>query len=114
MMPFLNAQLVRIRRYTKQIVDGVKIVAVAGEIEIRLSIQPIKGNDLKNLPEGFRRLDGNKWKIYAPSELQTGDQDAIPDVIIFNGREIHIHSKDDFKHGLLPHYRYFAFEPQTQ
>lgn len=71
------------RRAANTIVNGRAVLGAESSFTLDASVQPLRGDDLKVLPEGSHT---NKTRvIYSASELQTRRDGYEPDKIIING-----------------------------
>lgn len=75
MTTFLGAQPVTRRRYgAVSVVDHEVVRPTPSEVVVRASVQPVKGEELENVPEGSRHSDMRK--MYSDLDWRAADQHA--------------------------------------
>lgn len=79
-------------------------------LSIRMSIQPLRVDEIDALPEGQRSK--RAVKIYAEAELLTADQDTgqEADTIAWLGKSWEIVGCAPYQMGVIPHYKALAVE----
>lgn len=79
-------------------------------INIKASFQPIKGEDLQNLPEGVR--SSNIFKIYTKTEVKNVKQgtDRRGDLITFKGVAYEAIQVFPWQNGTMNHYKVIVQE----
>lgn len=110
-MIHINPQTLTVTRTAPQGVDQVTFLPTGGAettFEITATVQPLKGREREDLPEGYRA--SNMRKMYTESDLrvisvETGE---YSDIIALEDGDYEVFSKDDrrsrFAH--VSHYRY--------
>jgi len=84
------------------------------------SVQPITGEDVNLLPE---RLQASaQWKMYLPQAVDirvafdaAGNitDDALPDLIEYEGVRYRVYASNKYRHFLIRHSRYFLILPES-
>ena len=96
-------------------VDGLWEDSARSTSTIRGSFQPIRGNELVNLPEAQRTRE--LVKIYTEAELRTEDTTAktVADILIYNGIEYEVIQVSIWPSVTgIPHYKVFAARKDIQ
>ena len=93
------------RRAAGSYVDGIWTPGAETTPTVSGSVQPLRSDELKNLPEA-QRVRGVR-KIYTDSMLQTADEaNAIQaDRITYDGEDWEVHKIDDHDMNTLAHYK---------
>lgn len=124
-MAVLNAKRHTVKRFERDLVDGVVTETEADEFTVWGNLQPADERRLALFDEGFRTAPGKKWVLYtaASVSLQLGgiDREELtdhePDRIVLDsttGRLAYCHSLRDWSDGLIPG-RYWGFvEAETE
>lgn len=85
------------------------------EFEISASVQPLRGNDVKLLPEHRRTAEA--VKIYTTDKLRTSDEknNLAADRILHDGKIFEVHSVMNWSIGTdIPHYKIVAVKEDGQ
>lgn len=104
-MRIIGAEQFTVTRYAAAtIVDHRPTSAVASTFTISASVQPLMGDDMQLIPEGFRQRKTRK--AYTTTKLNTVDQDTETpeDEISINGDTYHVH-RVSRQRGIIPHYK---------
>jgi hypothetical protein len=72
------------------------------DVPVIASLQPLKPNELKQLPEG--RRTNQSYKMYMDTELQTVTSQN-PDTIVVAGKEFEVFSVASWQNNLINHYK---------
>lgn len=92
-------------------VNGVWVEGAFTDTTITASIQPLKGEDMEELPEARRESEG--YKMYTSTQVRTvqeagSDQNA--DRVVFNGKEYEVHQVNPWQNNsnfnIVNHYKY--------
>lgn len=89
-----------------QWVDGRYVKNAATQLTIEGSVQPLRGNEVKILPE-HRRTE-ESLKIYTASKLRTTDEaNNLPcDVVFYDGKRFEVHNVFNYSISKdIPHYK---------
>ena len=90
--------------------DGVWVEGIPAELSVRMSVQPLRMDEMDALPEG--RRSSRAVKIYSDTELlpaeQTSGQNA--DQVRWQGKQWEIVGCDQYLMGVIPHYKALAVE----
>jgi hypothetical protein len=75
------------------------------DLEIPCNIQPLSGEDLKQLPESFKNTE-TAW-IYTPVQLFTIDEKSHTDadIITYDNKEYVVHEVSYWRHLNTRHYK---------
>lgn len=95
--------------------DGRFVKSELSGFEISASVQPLRGNEVKILPE--HRRTSESLKIYTTDQLRTSDElNQLPaDVIIHDGKRFEIFSVSNWSIGTdIPHYKIIAVKQDGQ
>jgi hypothetical protein len=117
MIQLLNALTYTVTRYTPSVayVNGLPAQGAATSLEIRASIQPMRGDELQRAPEGLRAVHG--IKLYAGRELVLRTVEAVgpqADRVTYKGREYQVHRVLDYDDGApIPSVKYEAYASET-
>lgn len=67
-------------------VDGIYVPAATANIPVICSIQPLRGNETQQLPEGRRSIE--HMKLYTATKLRAADEKAKTpaDIISYDGK----------------------------
>ena len=90
--------------------DGVWVEGIPAELSVRMSVQPLRMDEMDALPEG--RRSSRAVKIYSDTQLlpaeQTSGQNA--DQVMWQGKQWEIVGCDPYLMGVIPHYKALAVE----
>jgi len=95
--------------------DGRFVKGVQSEITIEASVQPLRGNEVKILPE--HRRTSEAVKIYTSTKIRTTDEkNQLPaDVILHDNKRFEIHSVENWSIGTdIPYYKIIAVKEDGQ
>lgn len=98
-----------IRKQAGTYVNGVFVDGVETQQTIMATVQPLKNEDMVELPQGRRISD--IIKIYTSEVLNTTEDNGAnkqPDKIFWKDSWFEITSTGTFQMGIIPHYRYWA------
>lgn len=90
-------------------VDGVWVPGTESTFTIQASVQPLRDDQLVNLPEGRRASD--TVKVYTSSDLiSLNDKGANqqPDKLVWRGEDYELVAKSVRQMNVVPHFRYYA------
>ena len=78
------------------------------DISFKASVQPLKGNELLTLPEGYREKE--TYRLYTSFQLLTADEKnkKIPDRVTIFGKKFDIIKVDIWQNKVIPHYKAIA------
>ena len=122
-MALLNNRSHTVKRFERQLVDGVWTEAEVDEFSVSGNLQPMTERMLAQFPEGFRVAPGAKWTLYtsASVDLRIGGLDPVeetdhePDRVIgTNGRLLYVHGVKDWSDGLIPGKYWGCIEAETE
>jgi hypothetical protein len=85
------------------------------EFEIEASVQPLRGNEIKQLPEHRRTAEA--VKIYTEFKLRTSDEkNQLPaDRLLHDGKVFEVHSVMNWSIGTdIPHFKVVAVKEDGQ
>ena len=89
---------------------GVWVEGIPAELSVRMSVQPLRMDEMDALPEG--RRSSRAVKIYSDTELlpaeQTSGQNA--DQVRWQGKQWEIVGCDPYLMGVIPHFKALAVE----
>lgn len=96
--------------------DGEWVPAGSTRIQIKGSVQPLKGRELQALPEGIH--DRAEAKLYTKTELVGvgSEQDGqVPDLIKWRDRWYELRTLQDWEGGglSLGHFKYILLAPEV-
>lgn len=96
-----------VRRLTGQYVDGKWIDNAPSEFNIKASLQPVKGIELKLFPENRREVAN--YKIYTDTELFTAEKGSnqSPDRVVLDDEEYEVIRVEKWQNDLVNHYKIF-------
>lgn len=91
-------------------VDGTWVEGDPGTLLIKMSVQPLRLDEMDALPEG--RRSSRAVKIYSDAELYPAEQAASQnaDIITWLGKTWEIVGCDPYQMGVIPHYKSLAVE----
>lgn len=72
------------------------------------SWQPASQTDVLTLPEG--RRERAAYRIYTSSFFNSLQQNQNPDRVSMDGKTYEVYAREDWKNGLLSHYKYIVTE----
>lgn len=90
-------------------VDGIFTPGAETSFTIQASVQPLRDDEIKNLPEGRRASD--VVKLYTISDLLTVEDKGAnqqPDRLVWRGEDYELSSKSVRSMDVLNHMRYYA------
>jgi len=91
-------------------IDGIWVEGASESLSIKMSVQPLRLDEMDALPEG--RRSSRAVKIYAESELyaveQTTRQNA--DIITWLGKSWEVVGCEAYQMGVIPHFKALAVE----
>ena len=90
--------------------DGYWVEGQQSTLSIRLSVQPLKVEEMAALPEG--RRSSKAVKIYSDAELIPADQETSQnaDIVVWLGKNWEVVGCDANQMGVIPHYKSLAVE----
>ena len=90
--------------------EGVWVEGIPAELSVRMSVQPLRLEEMDALPEG--RRSSKAVKIYAESQLLPADQGARQnaDQVTWQGKQWEIVGCDPYLMGVIPHFKALAVE----
>ena len=91
------------------VVDGYPVAGAVTTSSIQASVQPLKSEEVKNLPEG-RRDRAPFWLI--TDTLLDIASSATPHTVVLDGQDYDIEQRDQWQNGVIPHYRYLVLRVQ--
>jgi hypothetical protein len=91
------------------VVDGNPVPGAITTSSIQASVQPLKSEEVKNLPEG-RRCRTPFWVI-TDTFMDVGSSNT-PDIVVVDGEDYEIEQRDQWQNGVIPHYRYLILKAQ--
>ena len=90
---------ITINRYTTSVTKGRSSKALDTTFTEKANIQPLKGNEILQLPEGDREREN--MKCYIPFEIKVNDE-----VIRSDGRKYEVQESENWNvFGMLQHYK---------
>lgn len=121
----VNAKTLTVERYTLELdpATGVDSETLEDTFTLRGSLQPVRPDEMRNLPDDFRATPGAKFKLYtAPTvdlrtgELRDGEADRYaPDRVTSpRGVLLYVHGLLSWSDGLIPHRKWALYAPQTE
>ena len=96
-------------------VEGVFTKGVQSILNVEASVQPLRGNEIKLLPEHRRTAEA--IKIYTETKMRTTDElNQLPaDVITHDGKRFEIHKVENWFIGTdIPYYKAIAIKQDGQ
>jgi len=96
-------------------VEGRYIKSELENLSIKASVQPLRPNEVKILPE--HRRTAESVKIYSDTKLKTSDElnGSPADVIVHDGKRFEVHSVANWSIGTdIPHYKIIAVKQDGQ
>lgn len=112
MIPMLGRRALVLRRRAGAVAwdsNGAPVAPASADTAITGSVQPIGKDDVKRLPEGYRR---DEWrKVFTETELHPLDQSSANpagDQLVIDGKVYTVNMVDDWSTGPLPHYEAFV------
>ncbi|MCK5601783.1 phage head closure protein [Candidatus Pacearchaeota archaeon] len=98
-MRLLLNETITIKRSTDSFVKGRSVKGTTTTFTKKANIQPLKGNEILQLPEGDREQEN--MKCFLPFELQVNDE-----VIRSDGREYEVQESENWNvFGKLQHFK---------
>lgn len=90
--------------------DGIWVEGDESTIPVRMSIQPLRLEEMDALPEG--RRSSKAMKIFADAELLCAEQSETQnaDILIWQGKQWEVVACDAYQMGILPHFKALAVE----
>ena len=91
-------------------VNGMWVEGSVSSLSARMSIQPLRLEEMDALPEG--RRSSKAVKIYSDALLLPADQEASQnaDKVLWQGKTWEVVACDSYQMGLIPHYKALAVE----
>lgn len=86
--------------------SGVFVPGAETEIQMVASVQPLRANEILQLPEHRRTREA--MKVFTHERLHTTDEKAQTpgDVVLHDGKRFEVHSVENWQIGTaLPHYK---------
>lgn len=77
------------------------------DVSITASVQPLKPQDIQQLPEG--RRNSKLYYVFTSTSLNTVGT-ANPDSIVIGGETYEIDKKDSWQNGVINHYKYLVYK----
>ena len=102
---------VTVKRYEASTIDHGRFVSGAEtEFTAIISVQPVTGRELLNLPEAQRTK--GVLKGYTVTELKTADETGKTkaDVVVYKGKNYEVQTVEDWGEGDLQHYKVLLVE----
>lgn len=115
-MPLLGLRTYDVlRRGPVTYVDGLAVRPAPTTLQVRLSVQPMRGTELERVPEGLRSRRPRKAYGYRDVPLRTvQDPDGEADLVVIDGERFEVHRARDYgEHAPLPHLRYELYRAET-
>jgi len=106
-MSCFRRQIAIKRSATPTIVDGYVVPGVLTDDIIYASVQPLKQEEVKNLPEGRRSRDPQY--IFTDTFLNLADS-QIKDFVLLNGESYEIEQRETWQNGVINHYKYLVIK----
>lgn len=116
MIPLLNAQTYTVTRSAGvTYVNRLPVADPVTTLEIRASIQPLRGDEMQRAPDGLRSVHG--IKIYAGRDVVLRTVEAVgaqADLVTYKGRTYQVQRVGDYDDGApIPSVRYEAYASET-
>lgn len=105
-----NATLTVTRTASGSYVGGDFTPGTTSTLTLTANVQPIKGLELLNFPEGQRTR--GILRVYTDVALQTADEATgqAADTFTYNGHTWQVQQVQDYSNSPIPHWRSFAFK----
>ena len=88
-------------------VEGEWVAGSTTVLSIEASIQPLRPDEMDQLPEG--RRSGQAYKLYTDDLVRTAKQDQYnADKLTINGEECEVVAVKPYQSGIISHYKVFA------
>lgn len=99
-----------VKRYNDSSYDDTTGKVIEGretDIEIKASVQAVKGSELNSNPS--LRSETKTYRVYTRTKLFTAEQDGFQaDKIEIYGEEYEIVQVEEWQNGLINHYKAYA------
>jgi hypothetical protein len=95
------------RKSSGSISDGKFTDGAISDISITASVQPLKSQDIQQLPEG--RRNSKLYYVFTSTALNTVGT-ANPDSIVIDGEIYEVDKKDSWQNGVINHYKYLVYK----
>ena len=106
MSSFRQALVVK-RKVAGTVVDGLFVEGATSDINITASIQPLKPDEVKQLPEG--RRNSKPFWLFTATELNIVSS-ANPDLVIIGGVTYEVDNIEVWQNNVLPHYKCLVYK----